>query len=69
MTSSMEASNTVAGCHLANPNVIRHLNEIVMMELHKTVPDSVKTISDTLPRSTTYEKCKYKKALGFLQMS
>jgi hypothetical protein len=37
-----------------------------MMELNKCLPGPAKTISDTLPRSTTLEKCEYKKALGFL---
>jgi hypothetical protein len=56
----------VAGCCLANPDVISQLNEIAMMELNKCLPGPAKTISDTLPRSTTLEKCEYKKTLGFL---
>jgi hypothetical protein len=36
------------------------------MELNKCLPGPAKTISDTLPRSTTLEKHEYKKALGFL---
>ncbi len=66
MTSGMQASNTVASCCFANPNVIQQLNEIAMMELNECVPGPAKTISDTLPRSTTLEKHEYKKALGFL---
>jgi hypothetical protein len=56
MTSGKHASNTVASCCLANPNVIQQLNEIAMMELNECVPGPAKTISDTLPRSTTLEK-------------
>jgi hypothetical protein len=66
MTSSLQASNTVAGCCLANPDVISQLNKIAMIKLNKCVPGPAKTISDTLPRLTTLEKHEYKKALGFL---
>jgi hypothetical protein len=66
MTSGLQASNMVGGCCFANPDVISKLNEIAMMELNKCLPGPAKTISDTLPRSTTLEKCEYKKALGFL---
>jgi len=66
MTSGLQASNMVAGCCLANPDVISQLNEIAMMELNECLPCPAKTISDTLPRSTTLEKHEYKKALGFL---
>jgi hypothetical protein len=60
------ASNMVAGCCLANPDVISKLNKIAMMELNKCLPGPAKTISDTLRTSTTLEKCEYKKALDFL---
>jgi hypothetical protein len=66
MTSGLQASNMVASCCLANPDVISQLNKISMMELNECVPGPAKTISDTLPRSTTLEKHEYKKALGFL---
>jgi hypothetical protein len=66
MTSGLQASNTVAGCCLANPDVISQLNKIVMMELNECLPGHANTISDTLPRSTTLEKHEYKKALDFL---
>jgi hypothetical protein len=66
MTSGLQASNTVAGCCLANQDVIHQLNNIALTELNKCVPGPAKTISDTLPRSTTLEKYEYKKALGFL---
>jgi hypothetical protein len=66
MTSSLQASNTVAGCCLANPDVISKLNEIAMTELNECLPGPAKTISDTHPRSTTLEKCEDKKALDFL---
>jgi hypothetical protein len=56
MTSGLQASNTVAGCCLANPDVISQLNEIAMMELNECVPGPAKTISDTLLRLTTLEK-------------
>jgi hypothetical protein len=42
------------------------LNEIAMKELNECLPGPAKTISDTLPRSTTLEKHEYKKALDFL---
>jgi hypothetical protein len=66
MTSGLQASNMVAGCCLANPDVISKLNKIAMMELNECLPGPAKTISDTLPTSTTLEKCEYKKALDFL---
>jgi hypothetical protein len=66
MTSSMQASNMVAGCCLANPNVISQLNEIAMTDLNECIPGPAKTISDTLPWSTTLEKHEYKKTLGSL---
>jgi hypothetical protein len=56
----------VASCCLANPDVISQLKEIAMTELNECLHGPAKTISDTLPRSTTLEKCEYKKALGFL---
>jgi hypothetical protein len=56
----------VAGCCLANPDVISQLNEIAMMELNECLSGPAKTISDTLPRSTALEKHEYKRALGFL---
>jgi hypothetical protein len=59
MTSGLQASNMVAGCCLANPDVISKLNKIAMMELNKCLPGPAKTISDTLPRSTTLEKHEY----------
>jgi hypothetical protein len=66
MTSGLQASNTVAGCCLANLDVMSKLNEIAMTELIGCLPGPAKTINDTLPRSTTLEKCEYKKALDFL---
>jgi hypothetical protein len=66
MTSGLQVSNMVAGCCLANPDVISHLNEIAMMELNECVPGPAKTFCDTLSRMTTLEKCEYKKALAFL---
>ncbi len=79
MTSGLQASNMVAsccpanpdvnmvaGCCLANPDVISKLNKIAMTELNECLPGHAKTISDTLPRSTTLEKREYKKALDFL---
>ncbi len=63
MTSGLQASNMVAGCCLANPDVISQLNKIAMTEC---VPGPEKTTSDTLSRSTTLEKLEYKKALGLL---
>jgi hypothetical protein len=65
MTSGLQASNMAAGCCLTNPDVISKLNEIAMTESSKCLPGPAKTISDTLPRSTTLEKHEYKKALGF----
>jgi hypothetical protein len=65
MTSSMQASNMVAGCCLANPNVISQLNEIAMMDLNECVPGPAKTISDTLPRSTTLEKHRVQEGIRF----
>jgi hypothetical protein len=56
----------VAGCCLANPDVISKLNEIALTELNKCLPGPAKTLSDTLPRSTTLEKREYKTALDFL---
>jgi hypothetical protein len=56
----------VAGCCLANTDVICQLNEIAMMELNKSVPGPVMTIRELLPRSTTLEKHEYRKALEFL---
>jgi hypothetical protein len=68
MTSGLQASNMVAGCCLANPDVISQLNRFAMTELNECLPGPAKTISDTLPRSTTIlEKHYYKKALGFLK--
>ncbi len=64
MTSGLQASNMVAMCCHANPDVISQLNEIAMTELNECLPGPEKTISDTLPRSTTLEKHEYKKALG-----
>jgi hypothetical protein len=61
MTSGLQASNMVASCCLDYPDVISKLNEIAMMELNKCLPGPAKTISDTLPRLTTWEKCEYKK--------
>ncbi len=46
MTSGLQASNTVAGCCLANPNVMHQLNKIALTELNKCVPGPAKTISD-----------------------
>jgi hypothetical protein len=69
MTSSLQASNMVAGCCLANHDVISQLNKIAMMELNKCVPGPAKTISDTLSRLTTLEKHEFKEALGFLNSS
>jgi hypothetical protein len=66
MTSGLQASNMVAGCCLANPDVIRKLSEIAMMELNECLPGPAKTISDTLPRSTTLEKREYKMVLDYL---
>jgi hypothetical protein len=66
MTSGLQASNMVASCCPANPDVISKLNKIAMTELNKCLPGPAKTISDTLPRSTTLEKCEYMKALDFL---
>ena len=66
MTSGLQASNMVASCCLANPDVIRKLNKIAMTELNECLPGPAKTISDTLPWSTTLEKHEYKKALEFL---
>jgi hypothetical protein len=57
----------VASCCLANPDVISKLNKIAMTELNECLPGPAKTISDTLPWSTTLEKHEYKKALGFLK--
>jgi hypothetical protein len=65
MTSGLQASNMVASCCPPNPDVISQFNKIAMTEL-KCLPGPAKTISDTLPRSTTLEKHEYKKALGFL---
>jgi hypothetical protein len=56
MTSGLQAFNLVAGCCLANPDVISQLNKIAMMEFNECVPGPAKTIRDTLPRSTTLEK-------------
>jgi hypothetical protein len=66
MTSGLQASNTVAGYCLANPDVISKLNKIALTELNECLPGPAKTIIDTLPRSTTLKKCEYKKALDFL---
>ena len=66
MASSLQASNMVAGCCLANPDVISQLNKIAMMELNESVPGPVMTIRELLPSSTNLEKCEYKKALDFL---
>jgi hypothetical protein len=66
MTSGMQASNTVASCCLANPDVISKLNKIAMTELNECLPGPAKTISIALPRSPTLEKHEYKKALDFL---
>jgi hypothetical protein len=65
ITSGLQASNTVAGCCLANPDVISKLNKIAMTELNESLPSPAKTISETLPRSTTLEKREYKKAIDF----
>jgi hypothetical protein len=69
MTFGLQTSNTVAGCCLANPDVISQLNKIAMMELNKCLPGPAKTISDRFPMSTTLEKHEYNKALGFLNRS
>jgi hypothetical protein len=66
MTSCLQASNMVAGCCLANPDVISQLNEIAMTKLNECLPGPAKTISDTHPRLTTLEKHEYKKALDIL---
>jgi hypothetical protein len=66
MTSGLHASNTVAGCCLANPDVISQLNEIAMMELNESVPGPAMTIRELLPSLTNLEKQEYKKALEFL---
>jgi hypothetical protein len=50
MTSGLQASNMVASCCLANPDVISQLNEIAMTELNECLPGPAKTFSDTLPR-------------------
>jgi hypothetical protein len=60
MISGLQGSNT------ANPDVISKLNEIAMTELNKCLPGPAKTISNTLPRSTTLGKHECKKALDFL---
>jgi hypothetical protein len=65
MTSGMQGSNMVAGCCLANPDVISQLNKIAMTDLNECVPGQAKTITDTLPRSTTLEKHEYKKGIRF----
>jgi hypothetical protein len=66
MTSHLQPSKMIAGCCLANPNVISQLNKIAVMELNECVPDPAMTNRDTLPRLTALEKCEYKKALDFL---
>ncbi len=53
MTSGMQASNMVAGCCLANPDVIQQLNKIAMIDLNECIPGPAKTISDTLPSMGT----------------
>jgi hypothetical protein len=67
MTTSMQASNTAAGCFLANPDLISQLNKIAMPDLNECVPGPAKNISDTLPSLTTLEKHEDKNALGLLQ--